>query len=103
MAGSVDDDNYVLVPNLVKTLRKYDHTEDWYIGKPSLSHKYSTIESTGIQVLLYTPSLLTFLVYSISSQLPVYAIPSNLPVYAIPSNLPGLLHLFSTSSVLHPF
>lgn len=34
----VDDDNYVNVPALVKLLRTYDHTQPWYIGKPSLAY-----------------------------------------------------------------
>ncbi|ESO98634.1 hypothetical protein LOTGIDRAFT_93476, partial [Lottia gigantea] len=32
----VDDDNYVNIPQLVKLLRQYNHTQDWYLGKPSL-------------------------------------------------------------------
>lgn len=31
-----DDDNYVNVPRLVKLLKKYNHQEDWYLGKPSI-------------------------------------------------------------------
>ncbi|ODM89307.1 Fringe glycosyltransferase [Orchesella cincta] len=31
-----DDDNYVNVPALLDLLSKYDHKEDWYLGKPSL-------------------------------------------------------------------
>ena len=34
----VDDDTYVNIPALLKTLQQYNHTEDWYLGKPSLSH-----------------------------------------------------------------
>jgi hypothetical protein len=34
----VDDDTYVNVPELSRLLRKYNHTEDWYLGKPSLKH-----------------------------------------------------------------
>lgn len=33
-----DDDTYVNIPVLVDLLRKYKHTEDWYLGKPSLRH-----------------------------------------------------------------
>lgn len=34
----VDDDTYVNVPKLVTLLQKYNHTKDWYLGKPSLKH-----------------------------------------------------------------
>ncbi len=34
----VDDDTYVNVPALYQLLRGYNHTEDWYLGKPSLTH-----------------------------------------------------------------
>lgn len=34
----VDDDTYLNVPMLVKVLQKYNHTSDWYLGKPSLKH-----------------------------------------------------------------
>ncbi|XP_039442795.1 fringe glycosyltransferase [Culex pipiens pallens] len=32
-----DDDNYVNVPRLVKLLDDYSPTQDWYLGKPSIS------------------------------------------------------------------
>ena len=34
-----DDDNYVNLPNLVALLQNYNHSEDWYLGKPSLDHQ----------------------------------------------------------------
>ncbi|CAH1794173.1 unnamed protein product [Owenia fusiformis] len=34
----VDDDTYVNVPALLRLLRQYDSHEDWYLGKPSLTH-----------------------------------------------------------------
>ncbi|GAB1603080.1 beta-1,3-N-acetylglucosaminyltransferase radical fringe-like [Argonauta hians] len=34
----VDDDTYVNVPKLVSLLQKYNHTQDWYLGKLSLEH-----------------------------------------------------------------
>ena len=34
-----DDDTYILVPNLVKTLRRYGFNKDWYIGRNSIDHK----------------------------------------------------------------
>ncbi|KAK7112549.1 fringe glycosyltransferase-like [Littorina saxatilis] len=33
-----DDDTYVNIPELVDLLKRYKHTEDWYLGKPSLRH-----------------------------------------------------------------
>ncbi|KAK7498302.1 hypothetical protein BaRGS_00010562 [Batillaria attramentaria] len=33
-----DDDIYVNIPVLVKLLQNYQHTEDWYLGKPSMRH-----------------------------------------------------------------
>ncbi|XP_055536258.1 fringe glycosyltransferase [Wyeomyia smithii] len=32
-----DDDNYVNVPRLVRLLDEYSPTQDWYLGKPSIS------------------------------------------------------------------
>ena len=34
-----DDDNYVNLPNLVTLLQNYNHSDDWYLGKPSLNHQ----------------------------------------------------------------
>ena len=31
-----DDDNYVNVPALIRKLREFDHTKEWYLGKPSI-------------------------------------------------------------------
>lgn len=31
-----DDDNYVNVPALVQKLSHFDHTSEWYLGKPSI-------------------------------------------------------------------
>jgi len=31
-----DDDNYVNVPQLVRTLQNFHWTDDWYLGKPSI-------------------------------------------------------------------
>ena len=45
-----DDDTYIVIPNLVKTLRRYDYNGKWYIGKNSLSHKYRTIEQSTKKV-----------------------------------------------------
>ena len=34
----MDDDTYLNVPKLVELLQKYNHTSDWYLGKPSLKY-----------------------------------------------------------------
>ena len=34
----VDDDTYVNIPQLVNLLQEYNHSKEWYLGKPSLSH-----------------------------------------------------------------
>lgn len=40
----VDDDNYVNVQMLVKLLSSYPHTQDIYIGKPSLDRPIQATE-----------------------------------------------------------
>ena len=32
------------VPALVKKLGEFDHTQDWYLGKPSLQHPLEIID-----------------------------------------------------------
>jgi len=39
-----DDDNYVNVPALVKTLRAFDHRAEWYLGKPSIAGKLEVLD-----------------------------------------------------------
>ena len=34
----MDDDNYVNIPKLIKLLQRYNHTEDWYLGKLTRKH-----------------------------------------------------------------
>ncbi|KAJ8246401.1 hypothetical protein GJAV_G00267340 [Gymnothorax javanicus] len=34
----VDDDNYVILPSLLRLLSSYSHTQDVYLGRPSLDH-----------------------------------------------------------------
>ena len=34
----VDDDTYLNIHRLVNVLQRYNHTFDWYLGKPSLKH-----------------------------------------------------------------
>lgn len=43
----VDDDNYVNVRALVKHLSQYTHTQDMYIGKPSLDRPIEATERLG--------------------------------------------------------
>ncbi|XP_076121025.1 beta-1,3-N-acetylglucosaminyltransferase lunatic fringe [Alosa pseudoharengus] len=43
----VDDDNYVNVRTLVKLLSNYPHTQDMYIGKPSLDRPIEATERLG--------------------------------------------------------
>nr|XP_020462960.1 beta-1,3-N-acetylglucosaminyltransferase lunatic fringe [Monopterus albus] len=43
----VDDDNYVNVQTLVKYLSQYPHTQDMYIGKPSLDRPIEATERLG--------------------------------------------------------
>ncbi|XP_006825396.1 beta-1,3-N-acetylglucosaminyltransferase lunatic fringe [Saccoglossus kowalevskii] len=43
----VDDDNYLNVAQLVKLLQQYRHTDDVYLGKPSLSHPIEAVDRTN--------------------------------------------------------
>ncbi|XP_075947685.1 beta-1,3-N-acetylglucosaminyltransferase lunatic fringe-like [Anarhichas minor] len=43
----VDDDNYVNVRSLLKLLSQYSHTQDVYIGRPSLERPIEATESLG--------------------------------------------------------
>ncbi|KAJ7984796.1 hypothetical protein DPEC_G00358490 [Dallia pectoralis] len=40
----VDDDNYVIVPSLLDLLSLYHHTQDVYLGRPSLDHPIEAAE-----------------------------------------------------------
>ncbi|XP_013402809.1 beta-1,3-N-acetylglucosaminyltransferase lunatic fringe [Lingula anatina] len=44
----VDDDTYVNVPKLLEMLQNYNHTDDWYIGKPSMGHPLEIEEKDHI-------------------------------------------------------
>lgn len=48
----IDDDTYVNVPALVKLLQQYNHSDDWYLGKPSLKHPIEIVdrENQGVSV-----------------------------------------------------
>lgn len=43
----MDDDNYVNVKTLLKLLSQYPHTQDLYIGKPSLDRPIEATERLG--------------------------------------------------------
>lgn len=43
----MDDDNYVNVRTLVKFLSQYPHTQDMYVGKPSLDRPIEATERLG--------------------------------------------------------
>ncbi|KPP58543.1 beta-1,3-N-acetylglucosaminyltransferase radical fringe-like, partial [Scleropages formosus] len=40
----MDDDNYVILPSLLKLLSSYSHTQDVYLGRPSLDHPIEAAE-----------------------------------------------------------
>eukprot|EP00057_Strongylocentrotus_purpuratus_P008138 XP_011662612.1 PREDICTED: beta-1,3-N-acetylglucosaminyltransferase radical fringe isoform X2 [Strongylocentrotus purpuratus] len=40
----VDDDNYLNVPELMKLLRQFDHNQDHYLGRASLSHPIEALD-----------------------------------------------------------
>lgn len=40
----MDDDNYMILPSLLQLLSSYHHTQDVYLGRPSLDHPIDTAE-----------------------------------------------------------
>lgn len=42
----VDDDTYLNVQRLVTFLQQYNHTDDWYLGRPSLDHPIEVMDRT---------------------------------------------------------
>ena len=34
----MDDDTYINIPALLTLLQQYNHSQEWYLGKPSLNH-----------------------------------------------------------------
>ncbi|KAF6735113.1 Beta-1,3-N-acetylglucosaminyltransferase radical fringe [Oryzias melastigma] len=40
----VDDDNYVILPSLLRLLSSYHHSQDIYLGRPSLDHTIEAAE-----------------------------------------------------------
>lgn len=51
----MDDDNYVNVKTLVKLLSNYPHTQDMYIGKPSLDRPIEATERLGDNKMVGVP------------------------------------------------
>ena len=49
----VDDDTYLNVPALVTLVRQYNHTGDWYLGKPSLNHPVEKQDINDRRVSLF--------------------------------------------------
>uniref|UniRef100_A0A8C5EWT9 Beta-1,3-N-acetylglucosaminyltransferase n=1 Tax=Gouania willdenowi TaxID=441366 RepID=A0A8C5EWT9_GOUWI len=43
----VDDDNYVILPRLLQLLSSYHHSQDVYLGRPSLDHPVEATETEG--------------------------------------------------------
>ncbi|OWF48473.1 fringe glycosyltransferase-like [Mizuhopecten yessoensis] len=43
----LDDDTYLNVPGLVKLLQTYNHTDDWYLGRPSLRHPIEVMKRSN--------------------------------------------------------
>lgn len=48
-----DDDTYVNVGQLVMMLGQYNHTEDWYLGRPSLGHPMEVMDRSSPGVGTY--------------------------------------------------
>lgn len=40
----MDDDNYVILPSLLQLLSSYHHSQDVYLGRPSLDHPIEAAE-----------------------------------------------------------
>lgn len=40
----MDDDNYVILPSLLRLLSSYHHSQDVYLGRPSLDHPIEAAE-----------------------------------------------------------
>lgn len=52
----MDDDNYVILPSLLRLLSSYHHSQDVYLGRPSLDHPIEAaekIKSNGMVSPLY--------------------------------------------------
>ena len=53
----MDDDNYVIVPSLLKLLSSFQHTQDVYLGRPSLDHPIEAAERVKSDGSVSTPCL----------------------------------------------
>ena len=53
----MDDDTYLNVVALEQLIRKYDHKEDWYLGKPSVSHplEVNHHDKPGVCIMYLSP------------------------------------------------
>ncbi|CAC5385338.1 FNG [Mytilus coruscus] len=51
----VDDDNYVNVPALVGFLQQYNHSHNWYLGRPSISHPMEVLDRANPGVIILPP------------------------------------------------
>jgi hypothetical protein len=59
----VDDDNYVNTDQLLQLLQQYNHTEKWYLGKPSLNYSWVQLirdRTTGEVSDVAAPCALSF-------------------------------------------
>ncbi|KXJ81802.1 hypothetical protein RP20_CCG017947 [Aedes albopictus] len=57
-----DDDNYVNVPRLVRLLDEYSPTQDWYLGKPSISSPLEIFLDNAVAAVTATALTITDLV-----------------------------------------
>lgn len=87
----MDDDNYVILPSLLRLLSSYHHSQDVYLGRPSLDHPIEAAErvkSDG-SVSQLTPCTLICLCSSWLINLllvgiilhPIYFIPISTPLF----------------------
>ena len=63
----MDDDTYVNVKELLNLLKGYDPLEDWYIGKPSLSHPIEMIVKEVIFPLFHQPHICSKTILNIAA------------------------------------
>lgn len=43
----MDDDNYMILPSLLQLLSSYHHSQDVYLGRPSLDHPIEAAEKVN--------------------------------------------------------
>lgn len=44
----MDDDNYMILPSLLQLLSSYHHSQDVYLGRPSLDHPIEAAEKVNV-------------------------------------------------------